>query len=74
MIQTVHVQKSVENQRMIKDIFIFMYIHMYNVIRIKVLKNFTGKDERNDKFILSALKNDTGHLRCLRCMKRNTVI
>lgn len=74
MIQTVHVQKNVENQRTIKDIFIFMYIHMCNVIRIKILKNFTGKDERNDKFILSPLKNDTGHSKCLRCMKRNTVI
>lgn len=72
MIQIVHVQKNVENQRMIKDIFIFMYIHICNVIRIKVLKNFTGKDEKNDKFILSALK--VGDLRCLRCMKRNTVI
>lgn len=74
MIQTVHVQKNVENQRTIKDIFIFMYIHICNVIRIKVLKNFTRKDERNDKFILSALKVDTGHPRCLRYMKRNTVI
>lgn len=73
MIQTVHVQKNVENQRMIKDIFIFMYILMCNVIHIKVLKNFTGKDKRNDKFILSALKDDTGHLRYLRHMKRNTV-
>lgn len=74
MIQTVHVQKNVENQRMIKDIFIFMYINMCNAIRIEVLKNFTGKDERNDKFILSALKDDTGQTKCLRCMKKNTVI